>query len=356
MLTQDASDGPKWPQRAFHDFQAACADDTPFRAAYVAGLWTATTPTPTSTTMPTPAAMPTPTMGLGPAATEVVTSPATEASVAERDGDDGIKDAVQWVFDTWTRALVESDAALFHSVLTRELAGYCGLEELQSWVDESEGFLGEVEVRSVFVDVSDPSRSFAEILIKQSGGRPEQSLTYPRPVALEDGKWRAGVATFLVGRPSGSCPFVASGPRSGLEGREPEFPQILGLDLDRHEDILAAVPRTRVVHGSIMTGNSSNGFSTGGTMSAYDNQVNIYAQQEADPAAAELVRLYRDGLKHSSWDIIGEGSTGDFGWFSWTVLDGEGLLWYGKLVVAPSYEGWKQVWLSLYSDDSDDGQ
>ena len=35
--------------------------------------------------------MPTPTMGLEPVATEVVTPPASEATVAERDGDDEVK-------------------------------------------------------------------------------------------------------------------------------------------------------------------------------------------------------------------------------------------------------------------------
>ena len=38
MPAQNASDDPKWLQSASHDFQAACAGDTPFRAADVAGL------------------------------------------------------------------------------------------------------------------------------------------------------------------------------------------------------------------------------------------------------------------------------------------------------------------------------
>ena len=89
-------------------------------------------------------------------------------------------------------------------------------------------------------------------------------------------------------------------------------------------------------------------------MAGGPNKVNIHAELETEAAGAELVRLYRDGLKHPSWDILDEGSSGDFGWFSWTVLDGEGLLWHGKLVVAPSHEGWRYVLLSLYSGDSDE--
>ena len=38
MPAQKASDDPKWLQSASRDFQAACAGDTPFRAAYLAGL------------------------------------------------------------------------------------------------------------------------------------------------------------------------------------------------------------------------------------------------------------------------------------------------------------------------------
>ena len=114
--------------------------------------------------------MPTPTMGLEPVATEVVTPPASEATVAERDGDDEVKDAVQQLFDNWNRALRERDAALFHSFLTRQLAGSCGLEGLQSWLDQGEEFLAEGEVRSVFLDVADPSRAFAEITARQHAG------------------------------------------------------------------------------------------------------------------------------------------------------------------------------------------
>ena len=314
---------------------------------------------------PMPAA--TPTAGLEPAATEVVAPRAAEVSVAEGDGDDQVKGAVQLLFDSRTRALVEGDAALFHSLLTRELAGSCGLEGLQSWIDQGEGFFAEVEVRSVFLDVTDPSRAFAEITTGERAGGPEEPLSSPWPVALEGGEWRAG---FPAGWTAESCPYKAFEwpPEPGVIEH---FPQIPGLEFEWPGDVLAAVPGTRVVHGSIRTDYSStifdsdssstsfgsiSGISTGGTMPAYDNQIKIYAELETDSPSAELVRLYRDGLKHPSWDIFEEGSSGDFAWFSWTVLDGEGLLWYGKLVVAPSYEGWKHVWVSLYSDDSDDGR
>ena len=299
-----------------------------------------------------PTATPTPTAGIEPAATEVVTPPATEAPVAEKDGDEEVQDAVQRLFDTWNRALRERDAALFHSVLTRELAGSCGLEELQSWLDQGEEFFAEVEVRSVFLDVADPSRAFAEIIATQHAGRPKESPTYPWPVALEDGKWLAG---FLAGLTVETCPYSASVRPSRSEASERAFPQIPGLDLERRKDILAAVPGTRVVHGSFSSDTFGSSFSTSGTMSAYDNQVNIYAEMETDSAAAELVSLYRDGLSHPRWDIIDEGSSGDFGWFSWTVLDGEGRLWHGRLV-APLYQGWRHTWLYLYSGDSDDHQ
>ena len=300
-----------------------------------------------------PTAMPTPTAGSGSAATEVVTPPATEAPVAERDGDDDVQDEVQRLFDTWKRALRERDAALFHSVLTRELAGRCGLEELQSWLDQREEFYEELEVRTVFLDVADPSRAFAEIIARPRAERPEETLTYPWLLALEDGEWRAG---FLIGLTVETCPYSALDRPSGPEGGQRDFPQIPGLDLERREDILAAVPGTRVVQGRFRSDNFGRSFSTSGTMSAYDKQVNIYAELETDSAVAELVSLYRDGLNHPSWDIIDEGSSGDFGWFSWTVLDGEERLWHGKLVVAPLYQGWRHVWLYLYSGDSDDRQ
>ena len=298
-------------------------------------------------------AVPTSTPGPTPAPTEVGAPTATEAPEAERDSGDEVTAAVQRLFDTWNQALRDEDAELFRSVLTRELAASCRLDDLQSWFDQDEEFLTEVVVRSVFVDVADPSRAFAEITTMQDAGRPEESPTYPWPVAREDGGWRAG---FLYGLTVERCPYSASIQSSGSDGGERVFPQIPGLDLERREDILAAVPGTRVLHGSFRTEIFGSSFSTSGSMSDYSDQVSIYAELKTDSAAAELVRLYRDGLKHPSWDILNEGSSGDFGWFSWTVLDGDGRLWQGKLVVAPSHEGWKHVWLSLYSGDSDDSQ
>ena len=285
-------------------------------------------------------------------ATEVVTPPASEAPVAERDGDDKVKGAVQLLFDSWNRALVEKDAALFHSLLKRELAGSCGLEKLQSWLDQGEGFYEGVEVRSVFLDVADPSRALVEITARLRAGEPELLLSFPWPVALEEGEWRAGFPTSLSAE---SCPYKASEWPSGDEGRGRQFSQIpgLNLNLERRHDILAAVPGTRVVHSAFST-ETFGSISTGSSMAGGPNKVNIHAELETDAAGAELVRLYRDGLKHPSWDILDEGSSGDFGWFSWTVLDGEGLLWHGKLVVAPSHEGWRYVLLSLYSGDSDE--
>ena len=173
------------------------------------GLEPVATPTPTPTPtmglepVATPTPTPTPTAGLEPVATEVVTPPASKATVAERDGDDEVKDAVQQLFDNWNRALRERDAALFHSFLTRQLAGSCGLEGLQSWLDQGEEFLAEAEVRSVFLDVADPSRAFAEITARQHAGGPEVPLSFPWPVALEEGEWRAG---FPAGWTAESCP------------------------------------------------------------------------------------------------------------------------------------------------------
>ena len=295
-----------------------------------------------------PASTATPVPGHTPVATEVSAPAATQTPEAEGDGGDEVTAAVQQLFDTWSRALRDEDAELFRSIMTRDLAGSCGLDELQAWLDQGENSLAELVVRSVFVDVADPSRAFAEVTPKEYAERPEESPMYPWPVALEDGEWRAG---FLYGLTFGRCPYNAPSPRSGPDGRESDFPLIPGLDLERREDILAAVPGTKVVHGSFRTDSSGSSFSSGGSMAAASNQVNIYAELETDSAAAELVRLYRDGLKHPSWELLDEGSSGDFGWFTWTVQGGDGRLWHGKLVVAPAQEGWKQVWLSLYSGD-----
>ncbi len=286
-----------------------------------------------------------------PATTPVPT--VTEAPETEEESDDEVRIAVQRLFETWDRALRDKDAKLFRSILTRDIAAGCGLNDLQSWLDQDLKILREVVVRSVFVDVADPSRALADIIPMRDPGQSGEPPIYPWPLTREDGEWRAG---FIYGSTGERCPFTAYFQSAEPDGREHDFPQIPGLDLDRREDILAVVPGTRVLHGSFAGENFGSSFSTGNSMSGYSNQVNIFAEVESDLDAAELVRLYSDGLKHSSWDAIDEGTSGDFGWFSWTVLDDVDRLWHGNLVAAPSNEGWRHVWLSLYSDDSGGGQ
>ena len=343
-------------------FSASCGGehpappvDTPIREGLTETP--APSPTPATPVNPSPTPVPTPTMSPAPGVPGIATHAATEASNTEGDSDEATKTAVQQLFDNWTRALIDADAALFHSILTRELADSCGLDDLQSWLDQDEAsageFLMEAEVAAVFLDVADPRRAFAELSAGQRLRRTEESILFPWPVALEDGEWRAGFPTAL---PALKCPYVGSSSPSGPSDDGREYPQIPGLDLERREDIFAAVPGTRVVRGSIRGGDTGSGFSSGGSMSPYDNNVNIYGELETESTAGQVALLYRDGLIHPTWDITGEGSSDDFAWFSWSVPDAEGRLWHGSLVVAPLHEGWKQVWLSLYADDADNSR
>ena len=155
-------------------------------------------PTPTTSVDPSPTVVPTPTTGPPPTATAPATHVAAKVSNAGGGrAIDGTNAAVQQLFDTWNRALRDDDAGLFHSILTSELAGSCGLDELQSWLDQDEEFLAEAVVAAVFLDVGDPTRAFAEIASRQSAGRPLESISFPWPVALEDGEWRAGFPSGL---------------------------------------------------------------------------------------------------------------------------------------------------------------
>ena len=268
------------------------------------------------------------------------------------DGDE-VKAEVQQLFDTWNQALQEEDAELFRSILTGELAESCELDELQAWMDQDENVLSQFMVRSVFVDVADSSRAFAEVATMRDAGMPEEAPTFPWPVKLEDGEWRAGFHHALVLE---GCPYTASTEPSETGSGEREYPLIPGLDFERREDVLAAVPGTRVVHGSFRTDTLASSFSSSGPGVGSDQQIIIYAELKSDLGSGELVRLYRDGLKQPSWDILDEGSSGDYGWFSWNVADGDRRPWHGRLVIAPSREGWNHVWLALDSANLDDGQ
>ena len=144
-------------------------------------------PAPMTPTNPSPTPVLTPTVEPPPAATGVAMHAVTEASDDERENDNRTNDnrtkvAVQQLFDTWNRALKEDDAALFHSILTRELAESCGLDELQSWLEQDEEFFAETVVTAVFLDVTDPTRAFAELVAGQRAGRPQEAISFPWPV------------------------------------------------------------------------------------------------------------------------------------------------------------------------------
>ena len=145
-------------------------------------------PAPMTPTNPSPTPVLTPTVEPPPAATGVAMHAVTEASDDERENDNRTNDnrtkvAVQQLFDTWNRALKEDDAALFHSILTRELAESCGLDELQSWLEQDEEFFAETVVTAVFLDVTDPTRAFAELVAGQRAGLPQGAISFPWPVS-----------------------------------------------------------------------------------------------------------------------------------------------------------------------------
>ena len=114
-------------------FLASCGDEQPTPPADTPTPKVPTEtpfPTPTTPANPSPTLVSTPTMRPPPVATEPA-SHAAHSSNAEGDSNDRTKVAIQQLFDTWNRALRDDDAALFHSLLTHELAGSCGLDQLQ---------------------------------------------------------------------------------------------------------------------------------------------------------------------------------------------------------------------------------
>ena len=145
-------------------------------------------PTPTAPVNPSPTLVPTPTTDPAPAAAGIAAHAAAGESNTRRDGEDGTMVAIQQLFDTWNQALKDDDADLFHSVLTRELAGSCGLGELRSWLEQDAEFLPDPVVTAVFLDVTDPTRALAEVGAEQGAGQPEYSFSFPWPLALEDGR------------------------------------------------------------------------------------------------------------------------------------------------------------------------
>lgn len=121
---------------------------------------------------------------------------ATNAPEINGEDDGEVMTAAQRLFDTWNRAHQDKDAALFRSILSRDIATRCGQYDLQSWLDQDLEFHREVVVRSVFVDIADPSRALADIVTMRDVGQQSEPPIYPWPLKREDGGWRAG---FLYG-------------------------------------------------------------------------------------------------------------------------------------------------------------
>ena len=143
---------------------------------------------------------------------------------------------------------------------------------------------------------------------------------------------------------TGMCPYHAHQPPPvDSEGRE-DFPQIPGLDFSVWDE--PSPDRDRSPGSLDSFTNRGSGGSMNGTY-----VITASSLMETDLGPDELIDRYRENLAHPSWDIRGEGAGTESSWFTWTVHDDKGHIWYGALAALTAEEGWQRVWLSLHSEE-----
>ena len=105
---------------------------------------------PQSTTTPVTS---TPTLQTGGIAAPPIPPPASEEPIAPSTT---LRDEMEKLLDTWTKALRTEDAEILHSILSQDLVESCDLNKMQEWIEWNRGLNGgindQLHLISVFSD------------------------------------------------------------------------------------------------------------------------------------------------------------------------------------------------------------
>ena len=105
-----------------------------------------------------------------------------------------LKQAAQELWDTFSASTKTLDgAAALHGIFIADIRERCTVEQMQETLWSGEGAFPDIEVRSVFLDLEDPSRALMQLApLDQPGGNLQGidsgfAFSFPFPLVREQG-------------------------------------------------------------------------------------------------------------------------------------------------------------------------
>ena len=126
---------------------------------------------------------------------------------------DEIKKAAEELFDDWLIATEAHDAAAIHSLLARNIADRCTVDQMETFFENDSDALTYpvMDVHEVFVSPGNAESAFMTMKLRD-GPRPGNQgeidrylASIPYPIAREDGKWLMVLQFPAIGD---GCPFT----------------------------------------------------------------------------------------------------------------------------------------------------
>jgi len=246
-----------------------------------------------------------------------------------------LKQAGQELFDTFSASIQTRDAAALHGIFVADLRERCTVEQMQESLLGSEMSFPKVEIRTVLLDLENPSRAMMQLTpLDQPEGNMESlasgfAFAFPFPMVLEQGEWRLSFP-FLAIAPGEGCPFAVDASHQASER------SVRGTLLEE-----GGLEHRRLVPPP---GVASRGGGWGGG----DGEFNASLLLETDMPLTRLLDFYQQEVLQPGWEIQHKLTTEEIASLTWTYVDAEGHTWLGVLFIAPAGEGLQRVrlWMS----------
>ncbi len=278
-----------------------------------------------------------------------------------------LKQAGQELFDTFSASIQTRDAAALHGIFVADLRERCTVEQMQDSLAAGEVPFPNAEVRTVFLDLEDPSRALMQLaLLDQPEGNMEAlasgfAFAFPFPMVQEKGEWRLSFP-FLAIAPVEGCPFAedfdqqASERSASTATATPTFstPYQLPAHLEEflqrppkpeenYEPYLPDIaPPAGLKYAKEFRSRSRGGDIDLGSLLEFSFQAYLIT----DKAPGILEEHYRERLLGRGWHLEDQAGTPAVALSAWTFRDDHGEQFHGFLVVR-SLKEHKRVELSV---------
>ena len=290
------------------------------------------------------------------------------ASSAAQD----LKQAAQELWDTFSASTQTLDgAAALHGIFIADIRERCTVEQMQETLASGEAAFPDIEVRSVFLDLEDPSRALMQLaLLDPPEGNPKSvgnlqgiasgfAYAFPFPMVREQGVWRLGFSILAMGTEPG-CPFAqnpgqqASERSASTATATPTFSFSQGPlpahlqeflqrppspDLNYEPYLPEIAPPAGLKYAKESRRRSTSG---GGSLLEFSFQASLIT----DKAPGILEEHFRERLLGRGWHLEDQAGTTAVALSAWTFRDDHGEQFHGFLVVRSLKER-KRVELSV---------